>query len=85
MVIDDLISTGGSKVEGIEKLTSAGLCVKDIVVLIDRSPDGAQKLVEAGYHLHAVLSLPQILDHYERTGAIQPDLICATREFLENQ
>ena len=42
VVIDDLISTGGSKVEGIEKLTSAGLCVKDIVVHIDRSPDGAQ-------------------------------------------
>jgi len=85
VVIDDLISTGGSKFEGIEKLTSAGLCVKDIVVLIDRSPDGGQELVKAGYHLHAVLSLPQILDHYEKTDAIQPDMINATRIFLQKQ
>jgi uridine monophosphate synthetase len=36
LVIDDLATTGGSKFEAIEKLTGAGLVVKDVVVLIDR-------------------------------------------------
>jgi len=36
VIIDDLTSTGGSKFEAIEKLTGAGLKVKDIVVLVDR-------------------------------------------------
>ncbi len=33
VVIDDLATTGGSKFEAIEKLTGAGLVVKDVVVL----------------------------------------------------
>nr|WP_321508864.1 orotate phosphoribosyltransferase [uncultured Hyphomonas sp.] len=37
-IIDDLATTGGSKFEAIEKLTSVGLKVKDVVVLIDRNP-----------------------------------------------
>ncbi len=36
VVIDDLATTGESKFEAIEKLTQAGIKVKDIVVLIDR-------------------------------------------------
>ncbi|NMC11797.1 MAG: orotidine-5'-phosphate decarboxylase, partial [Chloroflexi bacterium] len=35
VVIDDLATTGGSKFEAIEKLTSAGILVSDVVVLID--------------------------------------------------
>ena len=36
VIIDDLATTGGSKFEAIEKLTGAGLVVKDVVVLVDR-------------------------------------------------
>ena len=36
VVIDDLATTGDSKFEAIEKLTAAGLTVRDIVVLVDR-------------------------------------------------
>jgi uridine monophosphate synthetase len=35
-VVDDLATTGGSKFEAIEKLTAAGLKVRDVIVLIDR-------------------------------------------------
>jgi uridine monophosphate synthetase len=85
VVIDDLISTGGSKFEGIERLAAAGLVVKDIVVLIDRSADGGEVLAQRGYRLHAVVTLPQLLDHYQRSGAVEPGLLRATRQFLEAQ
>jgi uridine monophosphate synthetase len=85
VVIDDLISTGGSKFEGIEKLKSVGLKVQDIVVLIDRSPEGGVELKQAGYKLHSVLTLDQILDHFDRTGKVNKTEIEAARRFFQEQ
>ena len=45
VIIDDLATTGGSKFEAIEKLTGAGLVVKDVVVLVDRQ-SGAKESLE---------------------------------------
>ncbi len=83
VVIDDLTTTGSSKFEVIEKLTSAGLQVADVVVLIDRQSGAAETLAEAGYHLHAIFTLTQLLDHWERTGRVPGDQISAVRWFLE--
>ena len=85
VVIDDLVSTGGSKFEGIDTLASEGLIVKDIVVLIDRSPDEGAAITRRGYHLHAVLTLPQLLDHYQQTGKVRSELIQAVWRFLADQ
>ena len=81
-IIDDLTSTGGSKFEAIEKLTSAGLKVKDIVVLVDRQSGAKEALTGAGFHLHTVLTLTQMLDYWDKTGKISKDKIAETREFL---
>ncbi|HBX69922.1 MAG TPA: orotate phosphoribosyltransferase [Chloroflexi bacterium] len=83
VVIDDLISTGGSKFDGIEKLESAGLQVKDVVVLIDRSPDGGAELRARGYDLHAVLTIHDLLAYYEQSGAIDTAKIAEVRDFLK--
>ncbi len=82
VVIDDLATTGGSKFEAIEKLTSAGLLVKDVVVLIDRQSGAKEALAGAGYSMHAVLTITQFLDHWEKTARVDKDKIGATRKFL---
>lgn len=82
LVIDDLATTGGSKFEAIEKLTGAGLIVKDVVVLVDRQSGAKESLEQAGYSMHAVLTITQLLDHWERAGKVEKDKIEATREFL---
>ncbi len=82
VVIDDLATTGGSKFEAIEKLAGAGLVVEDVVVLIDRQSGAAEALEAAGFHLHAVVTLSQLLDYWERTGRIEADKIAAARAFL---
>src|SRR5512140_3795101 len=84
VVIDDLATTGGSKFEAIEKLTGAGLLVKDVVVLVDRQSGAREALQQAGYVLHAVLSITDLLDHWEQTGRVDGDKIKETREFLEH-
>jgi uridine monophosphate synthetase len=84
LVIDDLATTGGSKFEAIEKLTGVGLIVKDIVVLVDRQSGAKESLEQAGYAMHAVLTISQLLDYWEDTGRIERDKIEATRAFLKN-
>ena len=83
VVVDDLATTGGSKFEAIEKLTGAGLKVTDVVVLIDRQSGAKEALAEAGYRMHAVLTLTELLDHWEATGKVEGDKIRETREFLQ--
>ena len=82
VIIDDLATTGGSKFEAIEKLTSAGLKVRDIVVLIDRQSGAREALAEAGYHLHAVLTLHEMLDYWEQQRRVPGEQITAVRAFL---
>ena len=82
LVVDDLATTGGSKFEAIEKLTGAGLVVKDIVVLVDRQSGARESLEQAGYAMHAVLTISQLLEHWELTGKVEKDKIEGTRKFL---
>jgi uridine monophosphate synthetase len=83
VIIDDLATTGGSKFEAIEKLTGAGLLVKDVVVLVDRQSGAGESLKQAGYSMHAVLTIAQLLNHWEENGEVDSGKIEATREFLK--
>jgi uridine monophosphate synthetase len=70
VMIDDLITDGGAKIEAADKLKAAGLIVKDIVVLIDREQGGKETLAQAGYILHAVTTLKPLLNAWHESGAI---------------
>ena len=82
VVIDDLATTGGSKFEAIEKLTGVGLVVKDVAVLVDRQSGAKESLAKAGYNMHAVLTIREMLNHWESTGKVAENQIEATRAFL---
>lgn len=82
VVIDDLTTTGLSKFEAIEKLTAAGLQVRDVVVLIDRQSGAREALAQAGLTLHAALTIGDLLAHWEQTGKVAPEHLAATRAFL---
>jgi uridine monophosphate synthetase len=82
VVIDDLATTGGTKIESIEKLTEAGLIVRDVVVLIDREQGAAELLSDAGYRLHAVVTLRQLLKLWRASGAVTPEQVDEVEQFL---
>jgi uridine monophosphate synthetase len=84
VVIDDLATTGGSKFEAIEKLIGVGLIVKDVVVLVDRQSGARESLEQAGYSMHSVLTIRQLLDYWEKTNKVEKDKIEETRLFLYN-
>jgi uridine monophosphate synthetase len=70
VVLDDLITTGASKLEAIAPLEELGLQVEDVVVLIDREQGGQEYLEERGYRLHAVFGLGEMLDVLAQHGRI---------------
>jgi uridine monophosphate synthetase len=62
LVIDDLVTTGESKIETAECFEAAGLVVKDFVVFIDRSLHAAEDMERRGYKLHSLVTLEEILE-----------------------
>lgn len=82
-VIDDLATTGGTKIESIEKLEAAGLIVRDIVVLIDREQGARETLAAAGFRLHTIFTLRQVLAEWQRAGAITPAQFDEVLNFLK--
>lgn len=83
VVLDDLITTGGSKLAAISPLEAAGLDVRDVVVLIDREQEGREELEVAGYQLHAVLRLSEMLEILVESGRITRGQYGKVMSFLE--
>ncbi len=84
-VLDDLITTGATKVEAIRPLQDAGLAVRDVVVLIDREQGGREAMAEAGYRVHAVLGMRRIVASLARHGRISEAERQQVEAYLDGQ
>jgi orotate phosphoribosyltransferase len=74
LLIDDLATGGGSLVDAVERLRSAGLFVRDAVVLVNREQGAARRLAEIGVRLHPILTLEVMLTYlHERDMVSQKD------------
>lgn len=82
VVLDDLATTGDSKIEGIEKLRDVGLSVTDVVVLIDRESGAKETMASVGVRMHAVFTMTELLDAWEAGGAITPAQAAEARAFV---
>ncbi|MBE9041993.1 bifunctional orotidine-5'-phosphate decarboxylase/orotate phosphoribosyltransferase [Oscillatoriales cyanobacterium LEGE 11467] len=72
VVVEDILITGNSAMEGAAKLKSAGLVVEDIVVLLDRGEEVRNYLKDNGYRAHSVLSIFEVADTLLKSGRITP-------------
>jgi uridine monophosphate synthetase len=82
VVLEDLVTSGGSVIKAIETLESAGLIVSDVTVLIDREQGGRENLAERGYRLYAALKLPEILDTLYEAGRISVEQVTEVKRYL---
>jgi len=82
VLIDDIVTDGASKFEAIQPLEDAGLVVGDLVILIDREQGGRELLAARGYTLHAILTISQCFDQWERAGLVDPAALRRSRDFL---
>jgi uridine monophosphate synthetase len=70
VVIDDILISGKSAIEGAAKLESAGLKVEDIVVFIDHESGVKDRLADRGYRAHSVLTISEITETLYQAGRI---------------
>ncbi|WP_342220722.1 orotate phosphoribosyltransferase [Rickettsiella endosymbiont of Miltochrista miniata] len=62
LIVEDVVTTGGSVLQIAESLKKHAIQVKDIVVLVDRQQGGKEALQAAGYQLHSVYTLNELVN-----------------------
>lgn len=72
VIIEDLITSGDSILQGIAALKASGLQVTDAVVLIDRQQGGVAYLAQQGYAVHSVMTMEQLLAILAQHELISP-------------
>lgn len=83
LIVDDLITTGGSILQTARLLEEAGLVVKDAVTLIDRGAGASGRLHQHGYNLLSILGLEVMLNYYLSTGRMPEDMHRRCMDYLE--
>lgn len=56
VVLEDVVTTGGSTLKAVEKIRAAGYAVHDVIALVDRLEGGREAITSAGLSLHAVFT-----------------------------
>uniref|UniRef100_A0A7S1Q643 Orotidine 5'-phosphate decarboxylase n=1 Tax=Neobodo designis TaxID=312471 RepID=A0A7S1Q643_NEODS len=84
VIIDDLVTTGETKIEAIDKLKEVGLQVVAIVVLIDREMGATQFLGSHGFNFKAVASLTDLLEQWRSTNAVTAQQYQQTKDFISS-
>lgn len=82
LLIDDIISTGGSIIENAETMREAGLLVNDAVVLVDRQMGGRSRLKTHGINLISILGVEQLLNYLVAVGAIGQEAFKGSMEYF---
>jgi orotate phosphoribosyltransferase len=57
VIVEDVVTTGGSSLQAIEKVEAAGLQVLGVLAIIDRLEGGAQAFAARGYPLRTLLTI----------------------------
>lgn len=73
LLVEDLITDGGSKLGFLDALAGAGATVTDALVLFDRQQGGAATLAGRGVRLHSVTDRETALATAEDAGLLAPE------------
>jgi orotate phosphoribosyltransferase len=85
LIIDDLMTGGGSILQNTHILEEFGLTVRDAIVLIDREQGGTESLRQHGYNVMSILRLKPMLTYYYESGLITPTWYERSMNYLEQK
>jgi orotate phosphoribosyltransferase len=57
IVVEDVVTTGGSSLQAIERLEEAGIKVDGVIAILDRMEGGAQAFADRGYSFRSLLKI----------------------------
>jgi orotate phosphoribosyltransferase/uridine monophosphate synthetase len=82
IIMDDLVTGGGSIVETAERLRAAGINVRDAFVLIDRQQGARDRLRKLGINLRSALTLEVTLNYLMSCGMIDEEKYRQSMDYL---
>ncbi len=85
LVIDDLMTGGGSIHQNAHILEEFGVTVRDAVVLIDREQGGTEFLRRHGYNVISILRLKTMLTYYYESDLITPTWYERSMNYLDQK
>ncbi len=83
IIMDDLVTGGGSIAETAEALRDAGLQVRDAFVLMDRQQGARERLRKDGINLRSALTLEVTLNYLMSSGLIEEEWYRRSLAYLE--
>lgn len=83
VLIDDLITDGGSKLEPVGALRDAGGRIENVVVILDREQGGEEILAQNGCKLHALVKIKKLLAYMLKNGAIGKSQYAQVLSYLD--
>ena len=83
LIMDDLITGGGSIILTANRLRDEGLFVEDAVVLFDRESGGRDRLGEVGIRLVSILTIQVLVNYLMSSGKIGEEWYRKTMKFLD--
>ncbi|MFZ4657049.1 MAG: orotidine-5'-phosphate decarboxylase [Caldilineaceae bacterium] len=84
VVIEDLITKGGSTLQTVERLRAVGLQVEHVIVLIDREQGGVANLAASGVTAHAVFTVSEVLATLVQAGKLAETKRQEVLQFIRN-
>ena len=84
VLLDDLITTGKSKLEAAEILRGAGLIVDDLVVLLERGAQGRKDMYGAGIRLHSFMIVDDLFNHCFEKGVIDQNTLDELLDYVKD-
>jgi uridine monophosphate synthetase len=82
ILVEDVITSGGSILKAAEALRREGLLVTDAVVLVDRKQGGIEALLQEGIRVHSVLDIYEIMDVLKSNDFIDADALTSVMRYL---
>lgn len=61
VIVEDVVTTGGQVILSAKDLREAGAVVEDVICVIERNPEGRDKLAAEGLRLHALFTMEELI------------------------
>ncbi|MDA2933177.1 orotate phosphoribosyltransferase [Acidobacteria bacterium AH-259-D05] len=84
LLVEDLLTDGGSKIGFIEGIREAGCSVSDCLVLVDREQNGVEKLAETGVNVHSLVGISTCLEVGQSMALLSQESLAGVRRYLED-
>jgi orotate phosphoribosyltransferase len=66
VIVDDVITTGKSTIEAINRAKEEGLEIIKVIVLIDRQEGGREAVEALGYKIESIITRDEVMELYRR-------------------